>query len=164
MKVLLLAYIDRKRMIDLFFLSEMTHRLNKLRLYWLNFGLKNYLTNQKSNRFSFLFNYYLLRSAKNNNRMPLDSYSWILIFAYVLICTQVFLPSGAFVFPLFFTNTQYEILWILYRRYISQIHSRIHRTVQKQQKMQQGLKLGFSTYKAQCKVKKSAGKERLTDK
>lgn len=75
MKVLLLAYIDRKRMIDLFFLSEMTHRLNKLRLYWLNFGLKNYLTNQKSNRFSFLFNYHLLRSAKNNNRMPLDSYS-----------------------------------------------------------------------------------------
>lgn len=30
--------------------------------------------------------------------------------------------------------------------------------------MQQGLKLRFSTYKAQCKVKKSAGKERLTHK
>lgn len=102
MKVLLLAYIDRKRMIDLFFLSEMTHRLNKLRLYWLNFGLKNYLTNQKSNRFSFLFNYHLLRSAKNNNRMPLDSYSWILIFAYVLICTQVFFTKWRFCFSSFF--------------------------------------------------------------
>lgn len=42
MKVLLLAYIDR--FFFFFFLSEMTHRLNKLRLYWLNFGLKNYLT------------------------------------------------------------------------------------------------------------------------
>lgn len=63
MKVLLLAYIAKKRMIR-FFLSEITHRRNKLRLYWLNFGLKNYLTNQKSNRFSFLFDYHLLRSAK----------------------------------------------------------------------------------------------------
>lgn len=131
MKVLLLAYIDRKRMIR-FFLSEITHRRNKLRLYWLNFGLKNYLTNQKSNRFSFLFDYHLLRSAKNNNRMPLDSHSWILIFAYVLICTQVFFTKWRFCFSsffLFFTNTQYEILWILYRRYISQIHIQIHRTV-----------------------------------
>lgn len=42
MKVLLLAYIDKKKKKKN--LSEMTHRLNKLRLYWLNFGLKNYLT------------------------------------------------------------------------------------------------------------------------